>query len=229
MSKLGLCSRTQAIAMILDGRVSVDGRVQRNPERPTDQCERIRVDGKVASEVQRLYIALNKPRGLIVTAADNRDRETIFDLLKTSGLPYLAPVGRLDKASEGLLLMTNDSEWAARVTNPETGLRKTYHVQINGIPDQDVLAAMLGGVADQGEHLAVANVRILRTGEKNAWLEVVLDEGRNRHLRRLLAAFNFDVLRLVRIAIGPVTLGTLAKGQWRELVKDELQAIELAR
>jgi 23S rRNA pseudouridine2605 synthase len=229
MSKLGLCSRTQAIAMILEGRVSVDGRVQRNPERPTDQKERISIDGKVASAVQRLYIAFNKPRGLVVTAADNLDRETIFDLLKTSGLPYLAPVGRLDKASEGLLLMTNDSEWASRVSNPETGLLKTYHVQINDIPDQDVLAAMLRGVEDEGEHLAVAEVRILRTGEKNAWLEVVLDEGRNRHLRRLLAAFNFDVLRLVRIAVGPVVLGTLAKGQWRALVKDELHIIGHAR
>jgi 23S rRNA pseudouridine2605 synthase len=211
--------------MILDGRVSVDGRVQRNPERPTDHIERIAIDGKVAAPVQRLYIALNKPRGLIVTAADDRDRETVFDLLKLSGLPYLAPVGRLDKASEGLLLMTNDSEWAARVTNPETGLLKTYHVQIDGVPDQDVLAAMLRGVEDQGEHLAVANVRVLRTGEKNAWLEVVLDEGRNRHLRRLLAAFSFNVLRLVRIVIGPVELGTLAKGQWRALADDELQII----
>jgi 23S rRNA pseudouridine2605 synthase len=211
--------------MILDGRVSVDGRVQRNPERPTDHIERIAIDGKVAAPVQRLYIALNKPRGLIVTAADDRDRETVFDLLKLSGLPYLAPVGRLDKASEGLLLMTNDSEWAARVTNPETGLLKTYHVQIDGIPDKDVLAAMLRGLEDQGEHLAAANVRVLRTGEKNAWLEVVLDEGRNRHLRRLLAAFSFNVLRLVRIVIGPVELGTLAKGQWRALANDELQII----
>jgi 23S rRNA pseudouridine2605 synthase len=225
MSKRGLCSRTQAIAMILDGRVSVDGRVQRNPERPTDHNERIGIDGKVAAPVQRLYIALNKPRGLIVTAADDRDRETVFNLLKSSGLPYLAPVGRLDKASEGLLLMTNDSKWAARVTSPETGLLKTYHVQIDGVPDQDVLAAMLRGVEDQGEHLAVANVRVLRTGEKNAWLEVVLDEGRNRHLRRLLAAFSFNVLRLVRIVIGPVELGTLAKGQWRALADDELQII----
>jgi 23S rRNA pseudouridine2605 synthase len=229
MSKLGLCSRAQAIAMIHEGRVSVDGRVQRNPERPTDQNEPIRIDGKVASAVQRLYIAFNKPRGLIVTAADNLDRETIFDLLKSSGLPYLAPVGRLDKASEGLLLMTNDSEWAARVTNPETGPLKTYHVQIDGVPDQAVLGSMLRGVDDAGEHLAVAQVRVLRTGQKNAWLEVVLDEGRNRHLRRLLAAFNYNVLRLVRIAVGPVTLGTLAKGQWRALTHGELQAIGLAR
>jgi 23S rRNA pseudouridine2605 synthase len=225
MSKLGLCSRTQAIEMILAGRVSVEGRVQRNPERPTTQRERIRIDGKIVGAVERVYIALNKPRGLIVTAKDDRDRETIFGLLKSSGLPYLAPVGRLDKASEGLLLMTNDSEWAARVMNPETGLPKTYHVQISGLPDQIALDAMLRGIEDDGEHLAVAGVRILRTGQKNAWLEVVLDEGRNRHLRRLLAALDYEVLRLVRIAVGPVALGPLPKGQWRALLESELRAI----
>jgi 23S rRNA pseudouridine2605 synthase len=225
MSKLGWCSRTQAIAMILEGRVSVDGRVQRNPERPTDQRERIHIDGKVVSAVERVYIALNKPRGLLVTAADDCDRETIFDLLKSNGLPYLAPVGRLDKASEGLLLMSNDSEWSARVTSPETGLLKTYHVQIDGIPEPAVLDSMRHGIDAEGEHLAAAQARILRTGAKNAWLEIVLDEGRNRQIRRLLAAFNYDVLRLVRISIGPVALGTLAKGQWRALLKNELQAI----
>jgi 23S rRNA pseudouridine2605 synthase len=204
----------------------VAGRVQRNPERPTAARERISVDGKVVGVAERVYLALNKPRGRVVTAKDERDRETIFGLLKSSGLPYLAPVGRLDKASEGLLLMTNDSEWAARMTNPETGPPKTYHVQIAGIPDQAALDAMLRGIDDDGEHLAVAKVRILRTGQKNAWLEVVLEEGRNRHLRRLLAAFDFEVLRLVRIAIGPVGLGTLAKGQWRALLKSEL--LELA-
>jgi len=229
MSKLGLCSRTQAIAMILAGRVSVDGRVQRNPERPSDPRERIAIDGKVATAPERVYIALNKPRGLVVTAADDRDRETVFDLLKSSGLPYLAPVGRLDKASEGLLLMSNDSEWAAQVTESKGRILKTYHVQISGIPDQPALDTMLRGIDDDGEHLAVANVHILRSGEKNTWLEIVLDEGRNRHLRRLLAALNYEVLRLVRIAIGPVVLGALAKGQWRVLQKRELDEMTRAR
>jgi len=229
MSKLGLCSRNQAIAMILAGRVSVEGRVQRNPERPSDSSERICIDDEDVRAVERVYIALNKPRGLVVSAADNRDRETIFGLLKSSGLPYLAPVGRLDMASEGLLLMSNDSEWAARVTNPKTGLLKTYHVQIHGIPDQNGLDTMLRGIEDDGEHLAVANVRILRTGEKNAWLEMVLDEGRNRHLRRLLAALDYEVLRLVRIAIGPIALGTLAKGEWRALVQSELHGLACIR
>ncbi len=229
LSKLGLCSRTQAIEMILAGRVSVDGRVQRNPERPSNPRERIDIDGKVVGAVERVYIALNKPRGLVVTAADDRDRETVYGLLKSSGLPWIAPVGRLDKASEGLLLMTNDSEWASRVTNPEGRILKTYHVQIGGIPDQNALDTMLRGIEDEGEHLAVANVRILRTGEKNAWMEIVLDEGRNRHLRRLLAALDYPVLRLVRIAIGPVALSALAKGQWRALLKSELLAIACLR
>jgi len=211
--------------MILAGRVSVAGNVECNPERPTTSGELIRIDGKNVGTVERLYIALNKPRGLLVTATDNRDRETIFDLPTLSGLPYLAPVGRLDKASEGLLLMSNDSEWAAAIANPESGLLKTYHVQISGIPDQRTLDALLQGIEDNGEHLAVANARILRSGEKNSWLEVALDEGRNRHLRRLLAAFDYEVLRLVRIAVGPVVLGSLAKGEWRALLASELQEI----
>jgi 23S rRNA pseudouridine2605 synthase len=228
--KLGVCSRSQAQAMIIAGRVSVDGRVQRDPERRTDSTrELIRIDGKDVRAVQHVYVAINKPRGLVVTAADERDRETVYGLLGSSGLPWLAPVGRLDKASEGLLLMTNDSKWAARVTEPEGRILKTYHVQIDSVPDRRALDSMLSGVSDNGEQLAVAGVRILRTGQKHSWLEVVLAEGRNRHLRRLLAALDYRVLRLVRVAIGSITLGTLAKGHWRALLEHEVREVASQR
>jgi 23S rRNA pseudouridine2605 synthase len=226
LSKLGFCSRTQAIALVESGRVTVDGRVQRNPERPTDAArERIAVDGTEVREAARVYLALNKPRGLIVSAADERGRETIYPLLESARASWLAPVGRLDRASEGLLLVTNDPEWAASITDPRAAIEKTYHVQVNGLPDEGALAQMHQGVTDAGERLAARRARVLRAGAKNAWLEVVLDEGRNRHIRRLLKVLGFDVLRLVRVAIGPIELGTLPKGTWRELSDAERRAL----
>jgi 23S rRNA pseudouridine2605 synthase len=209
--------------MIIAGRVRVNDREQRNPEYPTDATrDRISIDGVAAQAVTRVYLALNKPRGLIVSTADERGRETIYSLLESANLPWLAPIGRLDKASEGLLLLSNDPEWAAGITDPVSALHKTYHVQVNGIPDQTALDAMLNGIDDAGDRLSAVNVKLLRSGEKNAWLEVVLDEGRNRHIRRLLTALGYDVLRLVRIAIGSIALGELPKGSWRHLTASEV-------
>jgi 23S rRNA pseudouridine2605 synthase len=226
LSKLGVCSRSQAEAMIAAGRVAVNGRVERNPERPTDaEQERIAVDGAHIRAATKLYIAINKPRGIVVSAADERGRDTVYALLQDAGLPWLGPVGRLDKASEGLLLLSNDTAWAAHITEPSGQLDKTYHVQVNGLPDEAALAAMQAGVIDDGQQLAARSARLLRAGEKNAWLEIVLDEGRNRQIRRLLAALGYDVLRLVRVAIGTLTLGDLAKGAHRHLTADEVRAL----
>jgi 23S rRNA pseudouridine2605 synthase len=230
LSKQGICSRTQAAAMIIAGRVCVNDREQRNPEYPTDAArDRISIDGVATHAAIRTYIALNKPRGLIVSAADERGRDTIYSLLESANLPWIAPVGRLDRASEGLLLLSNDPEWAAGITDPVSALHKTYHVQVNGTPDQATLDVMLMGIDDAGERLAAVSVRLLRFGEKNAWLEVVLDEGRNRHIRRLLTALGYDVLRLVRIAIGPIELGELAKGSFRTLTDSEAQSLRASR
>ncbi len=212
--------------MIVAGRVSVNGKQQRNPEHPTSMArDHITVDERPVQTAQRVYVALNKPRGLIVSTADERGRDTIYSLLRSAQLPWLAPAGRLDKASEGLLLLSNDPEWAAGITEPDGRLLKTYHVQVSGIPDRAMLDTMLSGIDDAGEHLSAVSVQCLRTGAKNAWLEVILDEGRNRHIRRLLHALNHEVLRLVRVAIGPVELGTLAKGQWRQLSASEAAQI----
>jgi 23S rRNA pseudouridine2605 synthase len=227
LSKLGVCSRSQAQQMIIAGRVSVNGRIEHDPERPTDAAlERLAVDGIAVQAAAKVYIALNKPRGIVVSAADERGRDTVYALLENAGLPWLGPVGRLDKASEGLLLLSNDTVWAARITDPAGALEKTYHVQVNGLPDAAAQAAMLTGVTDAGEHLAARSVRLLRAGEKNAWLEIVLDEGRNRHIRRLLEVLGFDVLRLVRVAIGSLQLGNLAKGAHRPLDDHEIRALQ---
>ncbi len=209
--------------MVLAGRVSVGGRVERNPERPTQAGhERIAVDGVEVRAAAQVYIALNKPRKIVVSASDEQGRDTVYGLLEGAGLPWIGPVGRLDRASEGLLLLSNDTAWAAGITDPVARLEKTYHVQVSGIPDAAALAAMLAGIDEQGEHLSALRASLLRSGDRNAWLEVVLDEGRNRHIRRLLSALGYEVLRLVRVAIGPVVLGDLAKGAWRHLLPDEV-------
>jgi 23S rRNA pseudouridine2605 synthase len=227
LSKLGVCSRTQATAMILTGRVSVDGKVEYDPERRSDATrERIAIDGVEVRPPARVYVALNKPRGIVVSAADERGRDTVYRLLEKSDLPWIAPVGRLDKASEGLLLLSNDSVWAAAITDPASRIDKTYHVRVDGIPDQRSLDAMRAGICDDGEHLAAAAARLLRAGRKNSWLEIVLNEGRNRHIRRLLGALGYDVLRLIRVSIGPIALGDLPKGRWRMLDADEVRAME---
>lgn len=227
LSKLGACSRSQAEQWVRAGRVSLDGRVVRDPYHPTlIDRQQVAVDGQPVKPAERIYVAFNKPRGLVVSTADEHDRATVYTTLAAAGLPWLGPVGRLDKASEGLLLLSNDTVWAAGITNPATHLDKTYHVQVSGLPDAAVLAAMLEGIDDAGDLLKARRVALLRTGEKNAWLEVVLDEGRNRHVRRLLAALGFDVLRLIRVSIGPLALGELAKGQWRQLSADEVGALD---
>ncbi len=229
ISKSGIASRSDAARWIAAGRVTVDGRIVRDPERPTDAArERIAIDGVEARAAERLYILLNKPRGLVTTASDEHGRDTVYSLLEGAGLPWLAPVGRLDKASEGLLLLSNDSVWSAAITSPQSRLDKTYHVQVDCLPDDALLGAMRDGVDDRGERLAVKAVRELRRGEKHAWLEIVLDEGRNRQIRRVLAALDIGVLRLVRVAIGPLELGALAKGSWRPLDAAELAALGVA-
>jgi 23S rRNA pseudouridine2605 synthase len=226
ISKAGLCSRTQAADWVRAGRVAVNGRPVADPEHPVRQgLDRVSVDGAPLGASARVYLALNKPRGLVTTARDERQRDTVYACLQGSGLPWLAPVGRLDQASEGLLLMSNDPAWAAAITDPAQGLDKTYHVQVDAIPDGALLEKLVGGVVDEGEPLAAKSVVLLRSGTRNAWLEIVLDEGRNRQIRRLLAAHGLGVLRLVRIAIGGVALGDLPKGAWRELTAGEVSGL----
>jgi 23S rRNA pseudouridine2605 synthase len=187
--------------------------------------DRIDIDHQPSTQAARLVVMMNKPRGLVTTAKDERARDTVYRCFEGAGLPWVAPVGRLDKASEGLLLFTNDPLWAAGITNPTLGQTKTYHVHINTLPDPALLASLQRGVAIDGEWLAVKSVRSLRIGTKNAWLEIVLTEGRNRHIRRLLSAFDVSVLRLVRVAVGTLSLGELGKGQWRELTAEEIESL----
>jgi 23S rRNA pseudouridine2605 synthase len=208
--------------------VRVDGRIVRDPEFPTIAgVHRIDVDGREldAAVPGRRIAMLNKPRGLVTTTQDEQGRDTVYRCFDGSGVGWIAPVGRLDKASEGLLLFSNDPAWAARITDPSAGPDKTYHVQVDRIPVEADLQAMRAGIECDGASLRAKSAKLLRAGDRNAWLEIVLDEGRNRHIRRLLAALDIGVLRLVRIAIGPLQLGELPKGQWRELTQDEIESL----
>jgi len=226
ISKLGLGSRTQAGEWVRAGRVRVNGRVVRDAEHPVQQGrDRIDIDGVEPAARQRIVLMLNKPRGLVTTAKDERGRATVYSCFAEAKLPWLAPIGRLDKASEGLLLFSNDPKFAAGITDPESGPPKTYHVQINGLPAAGLLAQLERGALIEGEMLSVRSARVLRSGAKHCWLTMVLEEGRNRQIRRLLEAFDVSVLRLVRVAIGPLKLGTLAKGQWRMLTAAEMRSL----
>lgn len=228
LSKLGYCSRNQAFDVIRGGRVTLNGRVVRNPETPVDlAADDIAVDGAPVAAAPRMYLMLNKPRGLVTTASDEKGRATIYSILPAD-LPLVNSVGRLDKASEGLLLLTNDSEWAAHITAPESHVAKTYHVQISGEGDEALLRRLRQGIRDRGEYLRARRVSVLREGGKNSWLEMVLDEGKNRQIRRMLAAVDREVLCLVRVAVGPVTLGDLPKGKTRHLTSDEINGLKRA-
>jgi 23S rRNA pseudouridine2605 synthase len=195
----------------------VNGVVRREPETAVRiGKDRIEVDGQQLKAAANIYLVLNKPRGIVTTASDEKGRDTVYTLLGAE-LPWVAPVGRLDKASEGLLLLTNDSEWGARVTAPETHLDKTYHVQIGQIADKALIESLGSGIrTKEGETLRVKSASLLRRGERNSWLEIILDEGKNRHIRRMLEAF------------GPLALGDLAKGAIRHLGSDEKLALDRA-
>lgn len=228
LSKLGFCSRSDGFELARAGRVRVNGVVRRDPESPVHlEKDRIEVDGKLVAETQRVYLIMNKPRGVVTTASDEKGRETVYAYL-ADGLPWVGPVGRLDKASEGLLLLTNDSEWAGKVTAPETHLDKTYHVQISAVADENLLKSMTSGVKTLEGVLRVKRAGFLRSGEKNSWLEIVLDEGKNRQIRRILEGLEIEVLRLIRIQIGPLALGDLQKGRVRRLSSDEKRALDHA-
>jgi 23S rRNA pseudouridine2605 synthase len=227
---MGYCSRAQAAELIVGGRVRLNGVVRRNAEAPVRlQQDKIEVDGRAVRAAEKAYWMLNKPRGVVTTASDEKGRATVYDCMgeaMSEARSWLAPVGRLDKASEGLLLLTNDSEWAARVLDPAGHVAKTYHVQMAALADEDLLQALRRGVRDGADFLRVQSVRELRRGERNSWLEIVLHEGRNRQIRRMLEALGVEVLRLVRVAIGGLELGDLAKGQSRKLSAAEKAAVE---
>ena len=231
LSKLGYSSRSQAANLILAGHVTLNRHVVRDPERPVRLgVDAVEVHGHAVGQAELIYLAMNKPRGVVTTASDEKRRDTVYNLLP-HGTPWVGPVGRLDKASEGLLLLTNDSAWASAITDPARHVNKTYHVQVDHVVDASLLARIAQGSDENksssmvDDDLRAKSAQLLRHGEKNSWLEITLDQGRNRQIRRLLASFNLEVLRLVRVSIGPIRLGDLAKASVRKLTEEEKESI----
>ena len=218
LSKLGHCSRSEGERLVKAGRVRVNGNAVKDiSHRVVPEKDRIEVDGLAVGKEAHVYIALNKPRGLVATRDDPEGRPTIYQCFEGSPLPFLGPVGRLDKASEGLLLLTNDTRWSDALLDPASHVDKTYHVQVRGTALDTVIDRVRDGVK---------HIEPLRTGSRStAWFTIVLDEGKNRQIRRLFEALDLEVMRLVRVAIGPLALGTLAKGEWRHLTAAEVKAL----
>ena len=227
LSKLGFCSRSEGERLVAAGRVRVNGAVVHEmSHRVVPETDRIEVDGAAIGKSTHVYIALNKPKGLVTTRNDPEGRATIYECLAGADLPFVGPVGRLDKASEGLLLLTNDTQWANALLDPASHVDKTYHVQVKAGEGERARVPLAALGVNSGVRAGVKAIELLRVGSRStAWFTVVLDEGKNRQIRRLFEAIDVEVLRLVRVAIGPLALGDLAKGEWRHLTPAEVKAL----
>jgi 23S rRNA pseudouridine2605 synthase len=225
LSKLGWGSRAQAWQWVRAGEVCVDGRPVTDPLTWVDlDRQRITRGGRAAQPWEALTLALHKPRGVVTTRRDERGRRTVYDLLPP-GLPWVFPAGRLDADSEGLLILTSDGALAVRLTEPEQHVPKTYHVTVAVAPAEEALCLLREGVDLPDGRTRPAQVRLLRAGQGESVLEVVLTEGRNRQVRRMLAAVGHRVRRLVRVAVGGYDLGDLAPGACRTLGEDDLRRL----
>lgn len=223
ISKRGLLSRKQAAITILNGLVKVNGQVCKNPLMYFDSRCTIEIQGEKILEQKKHYLILNKPKGLIVSRSDEKNRATVYECLKEWKGPLVQAVGRLDLASEGLLFFTNDHVWADKLMDPKAHLIKIYHVKVTPIPTEEILIKLSEGITLEGKLTLPAKFSLVRAGEKNGWLEIHLTEGRNRQIRKMLETEKIEVLRLIRVQLGTISLGDLKKGDWRELNENEIK------
>jgi 23S rRNA pseudouridine2605 synthase len=232
LSKFGVCSRREAARWIEAGRVAVNDAVELSPARWIEPArDRVSVDGRpVADQAARVVIALHKPVGLVTTRVDPGGRPTVYDALGDLGR-WVFPVGRLDRDSSGLLILTNDHRLGERLSSPEHQVAKTYHARVEGLPDDAALRVLREGVTLDGVPTRPARVRLLGSTRGASWLEIVLSEGRNRQVRRMCAAVGHDVEELVRVSVGSLSLAQLglAPGEWRELTGEEVRRLVGAR
>jgi len=225
LSKAGLGSRVDARGWITAGRVQVNGQVVRDPDQWIDlKRDRVRLDGKPLQARERVYVLLYKPTGYLTTYRDPKGRPTVYDLIADLGT-FVSPVGRLDLDTSGLLLLTNDNQLAERVTNPESHVPKTYLVKASQRLTDEQLQRLRHGVELADGPTRPARVRRVRDSEKYTHLEITLTEGRNRQVRRMIEVLGATVLKLVRVKIGPIRIGTLQIGKWRPLTAAELRVL----
>jgi pseudouridine synthase len=228
-SKAGVASRTDARSWIGAGRVRVNGRVVQNPDHWVDlERDRVTLDGKALRAAEKLYLLLYKPKGYLTTFRDPQGRPTVYDLIGDAG-SWLSPVGRLDLDTSGLIVMTNDTEFAERVMNPDHKVPKTYQVKASTLLSDEQLEQLRRGVELADGPTRPAQVTRLRDSGKYTHLEITITEGRNRQVRRMIEAVGSKVLKLVRTAIGPIRIGDLQIGKWRKLTEDEFVALSSGR
>jgi len=224
-SKAGIASRTDTRSWIGAGRVAVNGKVIRNPDHWVDlDADRVSLDGKPLRAAEKQYILLYKPAGYLTSYGDPEGRPTVYDLVKDAS-PWLSPVGRLDLETSGLLLMTNDTGFAERVMNPDHKVPKTYQLKASTLLSDEQIDQLRAGVELSDGRTRPAEVKRLRDSGKYTHLEMVITEGRNRQVRRMLEAVGSKVLKLVRVAIGPIRIGDLPIGKWRGLTAEEVRAL----
>jgi pseudouridine synthase len=229
LSKAGIASRTTTRTWIQEGRVKVNGRIVRNPDHWVESNKDVvHFDGLRVREGKKIYIALNKPTGVVTSFGDNRSRPTVYDYLK--GLDrWVFPVGRLDLDTSGLLILTNDTDFGEALLRPESKVPKTYYVKVSGVVTLDEYFQLAYGLdIGRGESSGRAVVRETRSTEKYTWFELTITEGKNRQVRRMCEAIGHPVLKLVRIRIGFLELGTLTIGQFRRLDSSDLRKLNEA-
>lgn len=225
LSKAGLGSRTEARRWVGAGRVAVNGRVEGDPNRWIDlEHDRVTLDGKPILQSEPLYLVLHKPAGYLTTYRDPEGRKTIYELLPDRDR-YLFPVGRLDLDTSGLLILTNDTAFAERLTNPEYHVPKTYVVKASKRLGDEQLDRLRSGIELRDGPTRPAAVRRLRDPGGKTVFEITITEGRNRQIRRMVEALDARVVSLARVAIGPVQIGDLAPGRTRPLTPAELEAL----
>jgi 23S rRNA pseudouridine2605 synthase len=225
LSKLGVMSRAQAVQRILAGDVRISGRVVRDPGHlVVPETARIAVSDEAIEQRAALTILLHKPRGVVTTRSDPQGRTTVYDLLGDVGT-YVAPVGRLDLASTGLLLLTNDTRLSNWLLDPVHQIPRTYVVTVRGELADESVARIQRGIRDDGELLRASKVEVLKRSGRETHVRVTLTEGKNRELRRLFAACGHEVTRLMRVAFGGLALGALAPGEWRIVAPEEVKRL----
>jgi 23S rRNA pseudouridine2605 synthase len=228
-SKAGSGSRTAARSWIGAGRVRVNGKIVQNPDHWVDlEHDRVTLDGKPLRAATRTYILLYKPKGYLTTSHDPEGRPTVYNLTGGAGT-WLSPVGRLDLDSSGLLIMTNDNDFAERITNPDHKVPKTYQLKASTLLSDEQIDQLRRGVELDDGPTRPAEVKRLRDSAKYTFLEMTITEGRNRQVRRMIEAVGGKVLKLVRTAIGPIRIGELPIGTWRKLTDDEVRALSAGR
>ena len=225
LSKAGLGSRSEARSWIHAGRVTVNGRATENPDQWVDmERDRVRFDGRPLESKERVYVLLHKPTGYLTTYKDPEGRPTVYELISDVGT-FLSPVGRLDLDTSGLLLMTNDNRLAERVTNPESHIPKTYLVTATPALTDAQLQRLRDGVELADGPTRPAQVTRVRDSEQSTHFEIVLTEGRNRQVRRMVEALDATVVTLVRVKLGSIAIGSLAIGAWRRLTPAEVASL----